>query len=847
MNETPPVRLGWEVHHTGLSTPDSPAVLTRLLSDGTVVACAGLAVDRFVIDTRRRGESDAGLESASPEVQRAWRAVAAAFAYLKPSREFWHVISGRSNRHDGAGALHVGWLAVGRGATSALANEHALSGLTDLLAVLSAHCDFFTLRTVRSAEALRDTVRFLDSGHASSLRKQRWEPPMQVEAVASAALQPRTPGALLPWPGDTAPWAPLMEAIAALPGDGGLAFRCLTGVNIPPESVSSAEADVLAISAARLRLLDRPVEEATPVQATLDALGNVAGERLRMLRGPCLVVDAVVLSQEPVPAGFSAIVAATLVSSPPASEIQPGAPYRDAPPVVLAPLTRATIWEPLDVAASPELLVSPREAVTLIRTAEPPQDERSPLPCSRARVLPLRAAPDGGTELGDGETSGGSRSVYLSDSVRLQHVYVVGQTGTGKSTLLLNMALSDIAAGHGLTLLDPHGTLVSAVLDRIPAHRRDDVVLVDPADLERHVGMNLLDLGTSDPAHYVARRDAIVDELFDTFEALYDLRIAGGPIFEQYFRVFSALVMGAQPPLDYVPMLPMLTEVMNDKALALALCERLGSSDPVTAATLTAILDARGEGEIRNAVPYIVSKLNRFYGPVSARRILCQTKGLDFADVLASRKILLVDLPPARLGRDTASLLARQVIARLGDEAMRRGASEDAPVHFVYADEFHYFATERFASLLAEARKFGLGLVLAHQYTSQLIQGQDRRVLDAVLGNVGTVVAFRVGAQDAQLLNDVMAPRASATDVSGLPDHAAVVRSVGALGNVPFTLRTRMPAPAHESGAAAIRERSRQRYGRPSAEVDAELGQQMEALRAVAPQKTKPASPHRSP
>ncbi len=291
--------------------------------------------------------------------------------------------------------------------------------------------------------------------------------------------------------------------------------------------------------------------------------------------------------------------------------------------------------------------------------------------------------------------------------------------------------------------------------------------------------------------------------------------------------------MGVAPQPDFVPLLPMLTEVMNDRALAKALAARMAECDPLTDTNLRAVLEAKGETELRSIVPYIISKLNRFYGPIAARRMLCQPRGLDFGDVLASRRILLVELPTAKLGTDTAALMARQVISRLADVAMRRGATDDAPMHFIYADEFHHFATARFAALLAEARKFRLGLVLAHQYTSQLLQGQDRKVLDAVLGNVGTVVAFRVGAMDAQLLDDVMAPRATANDIAGLPNHVAVVRSVGALGNVPFTLQTRPATPVRDSRASAIRAWSREHHGRSSEEVDLELRLHLEALRAV--------------
>lgn len=818
--------------------PACPAVAWLRLPGGSIVAFTAIVIDRFVVDagplTASRG---AGLEDASPEVRRAWRAVVSAFGHLTPSREFWHIVTTRQQRDDSEGAVRVGWAAVGRGPTIEAAAAASCAALEDLHVILAAHYDFFTTRRVSDLAMLAELLRPAIGGHATALRRGRWEPPIQVEDEPQLGTgeASQVPGALLPWPGHTASWTPLLEGLAAQESSQAFIVRWQTAVAVPREAIERAEADLLSVNTARLGMLNRNVEDAVPVHAIAEILAVAAADRLKMLEGPCLLADAVLVGRGPVTPGFAATLAATLAApSEGAATDGRGRPEAgEILPVAFIKLEPGAMCAPLDAAANPELLVGPGEAVTLIRTPEPPGDERSPLPCSRARVLPLRSVPSTGTVLGDGEMRGDTQTVRLPDAVRFQHVYIVGQTGAGKSTLMLNMVLGDIAAGHGLTLLDPHGSLVRAVLDRIPRERMDDVIVVDPSDLERHVGLNVLEMGTSDPAEYVARRDAAIDELFDTFEALYDLRIAGGPMFEQYFRAFLSLIMGSAPPPDYVPLLPMLTDVMNDRAIAKSLAARMAESDPITHANLEAILEAKGDHELRNVTPYIVSKLNRFYTPAAARRMLCQPKGIDFGDVIRSRKIVLVDLPAVRIGGDTAALIARQIISRLANEAMRRGTATDTPAHFVYADEFHQFATERFAALLAEARKFRLGLVLAHQYTSQLVQRQDRRVLDAVLGNVGTVVAFRVGAQDAELLDTVLAPRATASDVAGLPNYVAVVRSVGDLGNVPFTLRTRAPRPVAESFAADIRERSRQRYGIPTAEVDRELGLQLAALRAV--------------
>lgn len=815
--------------------PSGPASAWRELPDGSVVAFTAIAIDRFVVDggpvSANRG---AGLEEPTREVRRAWTAVVETLAHLTPSREFWHLVTTRQHGEGEEGALRVGWTAVGRGPTVADAVQMSAHALDDLHVILAAHYDFFTARRVSDAKILADFLEPAVTGRATALRRMRWEPPLQVEGGAkSARRKPPSPGALLPWPGHTAPWAPLLEGLATQAKTQAFVVRCQTAVSVPQEAVARAQADLLGLNAAMMRLLGRKVSEATPVHAAANALADAAGDRLKLLEGPCLIADAVLVGECDASPGLRATLAATMTATTDAGNPDRDRQPRDMLPVAFVELPAGSMWVPLDPAANPELLVGPREAVTLIRTPEPPVDERSPLPCSRARVLPLRSAPTDGTVLGDGEMRGDARPVRLPDAVRFQHVYIVGQTGTGKSTLMLNMILGDIAAGHGLTVLDPHGSLNSAVLDRIPPERLDDVIVVDPSDLERPVGLNLLDVGTADPAQYVARRDALIDELFDTFEAIYDMRVAGGPMFEQYFRSFLSLVMGPVPPPDYVPLLPMLTEVLNDRPLAEALTARLADTDAITSANLRAMLNARGETDLRNITPYIVSKLNRFYAPAASRRMLCQSKGLDFADILRTRKIVLVDVPAVRLGGDTSALIARQVIAKLANEAMRRGTHADNPPHFVYADEFHQFATERFAELLAEARKFRLGLVLAHQYTSQLVRKHDRSVLDAVLGNVGTVVAFRVGAQDAQLLDAVMAPRATAEDIAGLPNHVAAVRSVGDLGNVPFTLRTRSAAQIADSLASEIRERSRLRYGVQIEEVDAELGRQLEALRAI--------------
>jgi hypothetical protein len=250
---------------------------------------------------------------------------------------------------------------------------------------------------------------------------------------------------------------------------------------------------------------------------------------------------------------------------------------------------------------------------------------------------------------------------------------------------------------------------------------------------------------------------------------------------------------------------------------------------------LKEVFDAGGELSLSNVVPYVSSKLNRFYASAQARRILCQERSLDFGTLLRDRRILLVELPKGRIGAETSALIARQIVAGLTTAALRFGAVA-GPSHFVYADEFHTFATERFALLMSEARKFRLGLVVAHQYTSQLKRRGDQTVLDAVLGNVGTVIAFRVGVQDAGLLGGVMAPRVKPEDIAGLPNFSACMRSVGELGNVPFVLKTLPSGVPTGLNVDEIRERSRERYGLPREEVDAAIASNLGAFKGLADQ-----------
>ncbi len=782
------------------------------------LAVAALAAERFEI---RAAESEPaakdGDRGPKSSHARACQRVVDALAELPEPCEFWHVIATRRPADVDGTSVIVGWLALGRGESGVEAAASAEAALRALTTITSAHLDYVTLRPVADGATLLDLVRPAAAPFLRAFRRVASVPILGVRGDDRATRDiPEPPALLRPWPGEPLPWAPLVEAIAMASSHAAFVVRVCTRVRASAQQVLGAERDAFELRKV-LRLLEEAnVEHVGLVDEQVrKGAESIATARLLLLQRGGMAFDPCVASWEPPDAGLLAVARAALVSV----SNTPGVALRTEE------LSDAALWAPLDSEGRPELIAGATEALSLLRTVEPPSDERSPLRCTRARSLTLRSGPERGTVLGNAELRGGVRIARIEEEARLRHMYVVGQTGTGKSTLLLNMITQDVLDGHGLTVLDPHGALIEEVLPRIPKERADDVVLIDPSDTARAVPMNPLSIRVKDPLRYLALRDRILDELLDTFDALYDLRQTGGPIFEQYFRTFMSMLMGASPPGNYVPQLAMLPLVMNDKDLQAKLAGRIQALDPVTFSTWKGMAAAGGDSSMANMVPYITSKLIRFYGPAVARRILCQPSALDFDQVLAERKIVLCILSPATVGKEAAALLARQIILRLSVAAMERGTDPGQPVHFVYVDEFHNYATERFATMLSELRKFRLGLVLAHQYTSQLVDRHGRRgVLDAVLGNVGTSVAFRMGAFDAGLLKEVMAPQVRAEDISSLPNYSAFVRSSGELGNVPFFLRTAPPSGVIDRKLGAMyRELARYKYARKSELVDVEL------------------------
>jgi hypothetical protein len=281
------------------------------------------------------------------------------------------------------------------------------------------------------------------------------------------------------------------------------------------------------------------------------------------------------------------------------------------------------------------------------------------------------------------------------------------------------------------------------------------------------------------------------------------------------------LLLGTDPQTyPYIPNLMILRQLYTNGLLRAVLHDKVRGKDFVLDEFIQEATRVAGEGALANIAPYVTAKFSRFISDVALRNITCQNEMLDMEEIISKGKVLLLYLGKGRFGEHASGLLASNVISQIRNIMMKRGLNKGHPPFYLYADELHTFADERFSELLAEARKFNLSLTVAHQYMKQIPEA----ILQGILGNVGTMVVFRVGAYDAELLEPLFKPTFSARDLASLPNFRAYVRSFGILGQTPFSVE--VPAPP-EGGdpelAGLMRENSRNKYGRARADVEKEI------------------------
>lgn len=418
--------------------------------------------------------------------------------------------------------------------------------------------------------------------------------------------------------------------------------------------------------------------------------------------------------------------------------------------------------------------------------------------------------PQDGVLLGHNIYRGIKTEIKIKDIDRRRHMYVVGKSGTGKSVLLNNLAIQDIENGKGVCVMDPNGDLIEDILNRIPPERAEDVIIFSPADTKRPIGLNLLEYDS----RYPEQKSFVINEMIGIFDKLYDLKATGGPMFEQYMRNALLLIMDSP---ETGSTLMEISKVLADedfRRMKLGLCK----NKTVVDFWQKEAEKAGGEAALANMVPYITSKLTPFVSNDMMMPIIGQQKSaFNFRDLMDNGKILMVDLPKGSIGEMNAYLLGMIIVGKILMSALSRTdiPQEERKDFYLYIDEFQNFTTNSICQILSEARKYALCLNIAHQYIGQLSKNQDTQIKDAVFGNVGTMVSFRVGSEDAEFLVKEFEPVFNEYDLVNVGRGAFVKLLVDGQGVRPFSLQTIFPLVGQyrEGMSKNIRELSRYKYG----------------------------------
>lgn len=425
--------------------------------------------------------------------------------------------------------------------------------------------------------------------------------------------------------------------------------------------------------------------------------------------------------------------------------------------------------------------------------------------------------PTSGLYLGKSVFRGVVRPVYMGDDDRRRHMYIIGRTGTGKSEFLKQMIVQDIRAGKGVAVLDPHGDLVDDILAVIPPERAEDVIYFDPSDLERPIGLNLMEAKTEDQKHFMV--NAVIGLMYK----LFDPHNAGmvGPRFEHSVRNAMLTVM-SDPGASFVEVVRALTD-MNFVQQLLPKVQ-----DPIVKRYWTDQIAQTSDFHKSETLDYIVSKFGRFVTNKMMRNIIGQSgSSFSMRDIMDNQKILLVNLSKGKIGEENSKFLGLVLVPKILVAAMSRTdiPQEQRKDFYLYVDEFQNFATDTFADILSEARKYRLNLIVANQFIGQM----EEEIKNAIFGNVGTKVCFRVGVTDANYLQHEFQPYFNETDLINIEKFNAYVSTVVDLQPVPsFSLDTTKDMAVEKKMrnpevGEAIRQLSRLRYGRDREAVEAEI------------------------
>ncbi|MEA3449482.1 MAG: type IV secretion system DNA-binding domain-containing protein [Patescibacteria group bacterium] len=429
--------------------------------------------------------------------------------------------------------------------------------------------------------------------------------------------------------------------------------------------------------------------------------------------------------------------------------------------------------------------------------------------------------PEEGMILGQNIYRGDKQYIRIKRDDRRRHMYVIGKSGTGKSFFQASLIMQDILNGDGVCVIDPHGDLIQDVIERIPPERSEDVILFSPADTERPLGLNLIEY---DPA-YPEQKTFVINELIRIFDKLYDLKSTGGPIFEQYMRNALLLIMADPESGSTLMEVPRVLADPDFRKMKLERCP----DKTVVDFWIQEAEKAGGDAALANVVPYVTSKLTQFISNDTMRPIIAQQKSaFNFRDIMDKQKILLVDLRKGLVGEMNSHLLGMIIVGKILMSALSRTdiSSEKRKDFYLYIDEFQNFTTDSIATILSEARKYGLNLTIAHQYIGQLVKNNDTTIKDAIFGNVGTIASFKIGSEDAQVLEKEFNPIFDQFDLLNIEKFTAYVKLlIDNTASTPFSMSTISPLPgkAQPGIAQKIRTLSRLKYGQDRSIIEAEI------------------------
>jgi len=431
-----------------------------------------------------------------------------------------------------------------------------------------------------------------------------------------------------------------------------------------------------------------------------------------------------------------------------------------------------------------------------------------------------------GLILGHNTYRGDDTVIKIGREDRRRHLYAIGQTGTGKSAFLGELIKQDIKNGEGVCVIDPHGDLVEDVLSCVPKERVEDVILFDPSNIQKPIGLNLLEYDEN----YPEQKTFVINEMIKIFDKLYDLKTTGGPMFEQYMRNAMLLIMDDPASGSTLIEISKVLADANFRKYKLSKCDNY----IVKNFWEKEAEKAGGEAALANMVPYITSKLNQFVTNDTMRPIIGQQKSsINFREIMDNKKILLVNLSKGKIGEMNAYLLGLIIVGKILISSLSRTdiPQEERKDFYLYIDEFQNFTTDSISTILSEARKYRLVLNIAHQFLGQL----PEEIQKSVFGNVGTIVSFRIGPEDAEFMAKQFTPVFNEQDLINIDNYNAYVKlMINGTVSQGFNMATYPPIKGSAEMAENVKQLSMLKYGKDREVIERDIMNRSEIKPKVA-------------